>query len=467
MSICPACYSPVPAAITIEGGSAIMQKTCPRHGTFVSMVERDASWYNYCKTLGHTNIYDGYFIDVTDRCNVKCKQCFYPLGNKDRDVNSIIGEATKYKSLAPFILTGGEPTMHPELPQVIKRLSAIGETWTLTNGIKLEDETYTQSLLDAGLLSKEGIITIGLSRHKEANGADVKFLCWCREKGYKVGSVQIVVDSLREVQYAAMFYVLYHDVIGVLRIKCATNLWHEQQVGETIYVSDVIRYLKTLGKVEMAKTGYNKVSYASILFNSMPMGIASWYSVDNVDLNDISCPPYYMAKDGTVNNFVTSCIRNEGIVDDSGIRARRAVKRDILELSYLWKDFILEENSNRNPNQEEWIRVTSGLVDDPNYYLLIVENESDGIIGFVDGYVTLEPALNEMCIMGKNTYVKPKYRKAGVAFRKLNRLITNMGKRRGVTSVLRPIVGQAETDKWVKKGGEILSTVIKTGYVGG
>jgi hypothetical protein len=41
--------------------------------------------------------------------------------------------------------------------------------------------------------------------------------------------------------------------------------------------------------------------------------LVSWYDINNVDLLDISCPPYYRSKDGGIYNLVTAELINEGI----------------------------------------------------------------------------------------------------------------------------------------------------------
>lgn len=190
----------------------------------------------------------------------------------------------------------------------------------------------------------------------------------------------------------------------------------------------------------------------------------TWYNVDNVDLNDIDCPPFYKSIEGEIGNFAASCLRNEGLVDASGIRVRRAVKKDVLELSYLWKAFVVEEDSNRKPNQDAWVHKTLGMLNDSNYYLLVAEKNGE-LIGFQDGYVTLDPAINETCVMGKSIYVKPEHR-GGEATKKLNGLTMDLGKRAGVTTIMRPIRPEL-LDYWQKKGCKLVNMVVRTNYVGG
>ena len=50
-----------------------------------------------------------------------------------------------------------------------------------------------------------------------------------------------------------------------------------------------------------------------LFVDDMPVKLISWYDVQNIDLNDIDCPPYYKARDGNLYNFVTAALVNAGM----------------------------------------------------------------------------------------------------------------------------------------------------------
>ena len=311
-SMCPECYRTVPASIIEADGMVFMDKKCPVHGVFYAMVERCAFWYHTCNRLGCNNIYDGYIIDVTGKCNIKCKYCYHDRTDKDLSKEEILEDAEKHKNIAPFILMGGEPTLHDDLPEIYKNLSNIAPTSIITNGIKLCDEKYLDELCNGGLV-ENGTLKIGLSFHKESNGKDFELIELCRKKELKIMTTFFVIDDLSQIDEAMRLNKKYSDVICDVRIKAASNLWAENGATNKIFVSDMINYLKSKGKVFLDTSFFNKLSYANVVVDGLMYRLVSWYDVENVDLNDINCPPYYKAKDGNLYNLVTAALINGGM----------------------------------------------------------------------------------------------------------------------------------------------------------
>src|SRR5262245_37937658 len=109
-------------------------------------------------TLGrvHSNLR----ISVTDRCNIRCFYCM-----PDENVRFLPRrEILTFEEIERFVrvvarlgvnklrLTGGEPLVRAELPQLVERLAAIEgirDIALTTNGILLEEQA--QALKDAGL----------------------------------------------------------------------------------------------------------------------------------------------------------------------------------------------------------------------------------------------------------------------------------------------------------------------------
>jgi organic radical activating enzyme len=299
-SMCPVCRQTIPAQI-VAGNSVQMFKTCPEHGNFVAMVEPDPAWWGYVRSLGCTNIYDGYMIDITNRCNLKCKYCYHAAGDTDRTVDDVVSEAIEHRHLAPIILTGGEPTLHPDFGTIIERLHAEGlEVWVLTNG--------TMGIKD--LPRYENIILAGLSFHKESGGRDIEFLETCRQQGLVLHTAFWVIDDVRQIDDALAIFADYSDVLQTLRIKAASNLWAESGAKNHIYTSDMLRYLNNRGETDLMLECNNKMSFANVKHKGQHIMLISWYDIYNVDLQDIDCGPYYRANDGTVNNLVVTGLKN-------------------------------------------------------------------------------------------------------------------------------------------------------------
>ncbi|MCX7944252.1 MAG: radical SAM protein [Deltaproteobacteria bacterium] len=96
------------------------------------------------------------YIQVTRRCNQKCRFCSNPEMERDISVpaaKKLIDEfiRLKYKGV---ILTGGEPTLLDELPQIIHYCVSKGlDVRIITNGQRLSDFNLFKFLYDSGLRS--------------------------------------------------------------------------------------------------------------------------------------------------------------------------------------------------------------------------------------------------------------------------------------------------------------------------
>lgn len=326
-SLCPVCFKEIVADVTV-GNHVWMIKECPEHGRFSAMVERDPHWYFFCKKENSPCFYEGLMVDVTNQCNIKCKYCYHDNSGGHRSVEDVINEIQYYGDKAPFILTGGEPTLHPELADIIQQSLAYGQTVLLTNGIKLCDEEYLQSIIDTGILDNGGF---GLSFHKESNGKDLEFIDICRNKGVLIGTAFYVIDSVDQMQEAVKLLEENQDVLREIRIKAASNLWNESKVNNKIFVSDMFKQLVNLGETSIDTTCNNKLSYANTIHKGLKIKLISWYDKYNIDLDDINCDPWYLAKNGTLNNLVTTGILNESTmhieIDVQGI-AKSMLERE-------------------------------------------------------------------------------------------------------------------------------------------
>lgn len=86
------------------------------------------------------------FIVVTDACNARCKLCSYwktPPGNEQYLSLSFIKKEVipiiKQFQIEAACITGGEPTLNPELPQILETINQSGAIITVvTNGSHLD-----------------------------------------------------------------------------------------------------------------------------------------------------------------------------------------------------------------------------------------------------------------------------------------------------------------------------------------
>ncbi len=99
-------------------------------------------------------------ISVTDRCNIRCFYCMPETGAVFAKASDLLtfDEIERFARVAVPLgirkirLTGGEPLMRPKLPELVAKLSALGQVRDLaltTNGVLLAEAA--QPLHDAGL----------------------------------------------------------------------------------------------------------------------------------------------------------------------------------------------------------------------------------------------------------------------------------------------------------------------------
>ncbi|MBU0467765.1 MAG: radical SAM protein [Candidatus Omnitrophica bacterium] len=172
-SVCPQCLSKIPADIIVKDGKVFMSKVCSQHGEFLSLVEEDAEYYlsrnNYDKppteSTIQTKVNKGCpfdcglcpvhkqhscigLIEVTNNCNLNCPVCYASAGEGEYlDLKTIekmmdfYQEAEKGKAEI-LQLSGGEPTLHPEIIDIIKlaRTKKFKYVMLNTNGIRIADD---------------------------------------------------------------------------------------------------------------------------------------------------------------------------------------------------------------------------------------------------------------------------------------------------------------------------------------
>ena len=96
-------------------------------------------------------------LDVGRRCNARCAFCYYSQSQRTDDPSSKLLKgrvdlAVRYGKRA-VDLSGGEPTLRDDLPQLIRhcRTAGLERTTVITNGLRTACFDYCKELRDAGL----------------------------------------------------------------------------------------------------------------------------------------------------------------------------------------------------------------------------------------------------------------------------------------------------------------------------
>ncbi len=125
-------------------------------------------------------------VVATNNCQCNCPYCINSATYRQKNLPiekalHNIGELTTYINNEPeVIILGGEPTLHPQILDLIKGLkelkrygfNALGKIRITTNGIRLKDPKFLQDLLESGI---DGI---NISWHNEKEFMSLPELRW-------------------------------------------------------------------------------------------------------------------------------------------------------------------------------------------------------------------------------------------------------------------------------------------------
>ena len=109
---------------------------------------------NYYELKPEDNRFATIFVDLTHKCNMKCANCYLPNRTiADMDKSKLFDLLKRLPFRCHIRLVGAEPTMRPDLPEIIYKVRQLKHhPMLVTNGLKLSDKNYTLSLKQAGLV---------------------------------------------------------------------------------------------------------------------------------------------------------------------------------------------------------------------------------------------------------------------------------------------------------------------------
>ena len=179
-TLCSVCQQLIDGKIVYNATGAYVWKNCPRHGQSLELLEEDYQYHldkaRFDKPgtvirpdtksvrgcpydCGLCPVHDQHsciaLIEITQRCNLNCDVCFASAGQgKDLELGQI-------EAMMDFLVTaedhqaeilqisGGEPTIHPDILKIIDMGKAKGFKYVMlnTNGIRIaEDEAFVREL---------------------------------------------------------------------------------------------------------------------------------------------------------------------------------------------------------------------------------------------------------------------------------------------------------------------------------
>lgn len=173
-SLCPVCKRRIPAGYEERKDGVHLIRKCEEHGSFSSLVWAGKDFLKWCGSwtpdadsvpdcpgncglcTGHKNKTCCTILEITGKCNLSCPFCFAD-GGKGKDmpfeyakacIDDIYAKGRRYLHFG-----GGEPTVHPDIAELISHAKNTGFEYIQlnTNGLRLaEDPAFAKICKSAG-----------------------------------------------------------------------------------------------------------------------------------------------------------------------------------------------------------------------------------------------------------------------------------------------------------------------------
>ncbi len=266
-SVCPICLEVINAQIVVRGRAVYMEKTCEKHGPFSSYLWPDVEHYLWLNNFrlptirpravtssirgcpedcglceAHLRKPTLVEIEVTERCNLRCPVCFMSAEEFRKTVRpdpSLEEIASKYDFIlqntegdTSIQLTGGEPTVRSDLPEIVHigREKGFRSIEINTNGVVIgRNLKYLYKLAKAGIsgiyLQFDGLTNGVYEVIRGGDFLDIKLRAIenCRRAGVQVVLAMTVIYGINENQMGEVldFALKNRDVIAGLAYQPA------------------------------------------------------------------------------------------------------------------------------------------------------------------------------------------------------------------------------------------------------
>jgi uncharacterized radical SAM superfamily Fe-S cluster-containing enzyme len=198
-SLCPHCLRLIPAQRIFENNEVYLQKNCPEHGAIGKVLLWSSSSISFAAwnrhrlqetdphpldlspqtaaspkgTAAHVNCpfqcgicshhrqsTCSTILEVSSQCNLHCPVCFAasPATNRQNptltQIERMLQKTLESAGPCPIQLSGGEPTLRDDLPQIVALARSLGfdHVQINTNGIRMaQDPEYVRALKESGV----------------------------------------------------------------------------------------------------------------------------------------------------------------------------------------------------------------------------------------------------------------------------------------------------------------------------
>ncbi len=296
LSVCEHCYRHVPATRFHRDGQIWLGKTCKHHGYSEHLVEPDADFYlnyNYPREA-----LQSYLIDITNRCNLNCPNCYQEPDNmsKDQPIDYFLNIIKSWPDDGfPVALCGAEPTVRKDLPEFIKAIQALpGKPrgiMILTNGVRLSEREYVEQFKDL----KNVMWTIGLN-HPDYQGRTVRMkqmegIKNMQDVGLRIKNVSYTLETLDQMEYCLEEIQRFGTgICEQYRVRCGADIGRYPG-GPKIFLSDLVKEAKRIAEKNKWQVGFdpytgNRAHYPMTI-NGILVKIIQWPDAKTLDLLEV------------------------------------------------------------------------------------------------------------------------------------------------------------------------------------
>lgn len=188
-------------------------------------------------------------IFVTDVCNLRCKECFYAnwLGKSQMTFEQYRAYVLEYRDQVQKVtLLGGEPTLHRELPDLVRFNASLGLRTTIyTNGIRVQT---LASIIDDPALA--GMVSIRIGVHGlSVNPSNDKPLITVKPTELPVTIVYMLAPYNAHELMAAAYYAETHFncqgfyISSIRELDRTGDFWKDTE--RTIQIAQYARIIQS------------------------------------------------------------------------------------------------------------------------------------------------------------------------------------------------------------------------------
>lgn len=247
--LCRRCRSVAPARVFFRAGQVWQQSLCPCGPQEPALIAADSAWYlaetvrampDHAPLPGAQRPQQGCphdcgpctwhaspcqlpVLSITNACNLRCPICFtynradrlyhMPVDEVRRTVAWIIERSGRVDLIN---ITGGEPTLHPELVEVLRacRRPEIGRITLNSNGLRLADDPeLCRQLADLGVYVILSFNTFDPEISRQMHGCDLvatklRAIENLQRAGVRITLLTVLARGLNEGDLAGLFRML-------------------------------------------------------------------------------------------------------------------------------------------------------------------------------------------------------------------------------------------------------------------